>query len=182
MYYNNYLAHYGVLGMRWGVHRAAKMSKSFDKLEKKAVKYDQKAARAYRSSERAHVRYDLDGYNRSATRSANYELKSIKNAKKAEQATDPFTKVMYEAKSGHQAYKSAQMKLRANRISKTTGYGITAMRLSVRSDRAALSAARARRKIAMNKKYIAMMDRKVASLSKEELAGAYSFVNDMKKD
>ena len=37
-------------------------------------------------------------------------------------------------------------------------------------------------KIANNERYIAMMNKKISSLSKEELSGAYSFVNELNKD
>ena len=56
------------------------------------------------------------------------------------------------------------------------------MKYSVKSDKAAKKAAKARMRIAKNKRYIATMDRKISSLSSEELQGAYSFVNDMMKD
>ena len=45
-----------------------------------------------------------------------------------------------------------------------------------------MKAAKARMRIANNERYIASMNRKVSSLSKEELAGAYSFVNRQMKD
>lgn len=40
----NELMHYGVMGMKWGIRRAASKSSQNNKLELKALKYDKKAA------------------------------------------------------------------------------------------------------------------------------------------
>lgn len=37
-------------------------------------------------------------------------------------------------------------------------------------------------KIANNERYVATMNRKISTLSKEELSGAYSFVNELMRD
>ena len=53
------------------------------------------------------------------------------------------------------------------------------MKYSVKSDKVAKKAAKARMKIAKNKHYIEKMNRKISEISKEDLAGAYSFVKRM---
>lgn len=40
----NELMHYGVMGMKWGIKRAASKSSQNNKLELKALRYDKKAA------------------------------------------------------------------------------------------------------------------------------------------
>ena len=57
-----------------------------------------------------------------------------------------------------------------------------AMKYSIKSDTVAKKAAKARMKIAKNERYIARMERKISSLTPEELAGAYSFVNELTRD
>ena len=56
------------------------------------------------------------------------------------------------------------------------------MKYSVKSDKVAKKAAKARMQIANNDRYIAAMNRKISTLSKEEVSGAYSFVNELLKD
>ena len=55
------------------------------------------------------------------------------------------------------------------------------MKYSIKSDKAAQKAAKARMKIAKNEAYQAMMNRKISQISKEDLKGKYSFVADYKK-
>ena len=77
-------------------------------------------------------------------------------------------------------YKSAKNKIDGNRLSKSVGYGRMAMWYSVRSDKVAKKAAKARMKIANNKYYVDKINRKVSEISKEDLAGAYAFVEKLK--
>ena len=55
-----------------------------------------------------------------------------------------------------------------------------AMKYSIKSDVAAKKAAKIRYKMAKNERYVAMMNRKISSLSAEEKRGAYAFVNELK--
>lgn len=43
--YSNELYHYGVLGMKWVVRRAAEKARSEPKLKKRALNYDKKSAK-----------------------------------------------------------------------------------------------------------------------------------------
>ena len=56
------------------------------------------------------------------------------------------------------------------------------MKYSVKSDKVAAKAAKARREIAENNAYIDKMNRKISTLSQEELAGGYAFVNELRKN
>lgn len=98
---------------------------------------------------------------------------------KALKTDSDYKRSVYEAKSEKAKYKGAKAKIAANRISKTTGYGFRAMRYSIKSDKVAKKAAKARMRMANNERYVATMKRKISSLSAEELSGAYSFVNDL---
>ena len=178
----NELYHYGVPGMRWGVRRAQHKLSSNERLRSKALSLDKKAATLAKKSEKIHSTQDLERSNRAATKAANYYKKAAKLGKKALEANNEFARSKYEAKAETAKYKGAKATVDANRLSKTTGYGVKAMKYSIKSDAVAKKAAKARMKIANNERYVAKMNRKISSLTPEELAGAYSFVNDMMKD
>ena len=176
------LYHYGVPGMKWGVRRAQRKMSSNERLRKKALQYDKKSAVLLKKSEKTHASEDLGQSNKAAVKSANYAKKAAKLGKKALGANSDFKKSVYSSRAAKASHKSAKLKIDADRLSKTAGYGSKAMKYSVKSDKVAKKAAKARMKIANNERYIAKMNQKVSSLSKEELAGAYSFVNEYIKE
>lgn len=182
IYNPNELYHYGVPGMKWGVHRALSKQSSNVKLRKKDLSYDKKAAVLTKKSEKIHASKDLERSNRAAAKSSKYDKKAAKLGKKALAADIEFKRSIYKSKAEKTNYKSAKAKVDANRLSKTSSYGAKAMKYSVKSDKVAKKAAKARMKIANNERYVAKMNRKVSTLSKEELSGAYSFVNELMKD
>ena len=175
---NEELQHYGVVGMKWGVRRASYKSRANSKLSVKALNYDKKAANLMRKSEKIHANEDLERSNRIAIKANRYNAKAATLSKKAAKTDDGIKKLALERKSENLKYKAAKYKVKANQISKSSGYGYKAMRYSIKSDKVAMKAAKARKAIANNKSYMAMMDRKVSSLSEAELSGAYAFLNE----
>ncbi len=172
------LYHYGVPGMKWGVMRSRHKYEEMDRLRRRAAKYDRKSALMTKKSEKAHAEKDLEDSNRKAIKAAKYDAKAAKLERKAAKEDSTFKSLSLGRKAERLKYKATRARIDANSISKTSGYGRKAMKYSIKSDIAAKKAARARKKLANNKYYIAKMNRKFSSLSQEELNGAYAFVND----
>lgn len=177
---NGELYHYGVLGMKWGVHRARRKYEQNKKLQRKAFTYDKRSANMRRKSEKAHNKYDLEEANNLAVRAAKLDKKAASLSKKALKNTDEYTRYKLEKRSEKLKYKASLARLDSTQISKSEGYGETAMKYSIKADEMAVKAAKARKKIANNKSYIAMMNRKISSLTPEELEDAYSFCKTLK--
>ena len=162
------LYHYGVPGMKWGVRRASRLSARNEKLVRKALGYDKKAAVLRKKSEKAHANHDLETSNRAAVKAAKYRKKAAIIVKKSLKGSDS-QKLAAERKATKLEYKAAKKEVKANRLSKTTGYGAKAMKYSVKSDKVAVKAAKARAKLASNKSYVDMMNKRLDSLDKETL-------------
>lgn len=173
--------HYGVLGMRWGVRKADRKRSANERLERKAADYDRKAANLTAKAEKAHAKNDLGRSNKKAVKAAKLDKKAAKYEKKSAKADNDLAKSLLNKRAENLKYKAARNRISSNRLSRTTGYGLRAMKLSIKSDKVAAKAAKARRDMANNKAFIEMMNKKVSSISKEDLNGAYSFLKDYNK-
>lgn len=161
---NNELYHYGVLGMRWGVRKSAKKIRANARLAKRANEYDLKSERLTRKSERMHERYDFGSANKAQRKASRYRIKAIKYDKKALRSDDLIKKLKYEKKSAKLNYKADAAQVDANRLSKSVGYGLRAMKYSVKSDIVRKKAAKVRLKMAKNELYVAATKRKMNTL------------------
>ena len=87
--------------------------------------------------------------------------------KKALKADSDWQKLKYENKAAKLNYKASSKQIDANRQSKSAGYGVRAMRYSIKSDKVAKKAAKIRLKLANNTKYIEMTKRKLSSVQND---------------
>jgi hypothetical protein len=176
--YATELCHYGVLGMKWGVRRATSKARANEKYAKKAAKYDLKSTKLARTSEKKHFTDDLGRASKLGVKAAKYDVKSAKLEKKATKSSNEFDQARLHKKAQKAKYKSASLQIKADQITKTKGYGPTAMKYLTKSNRAAKKAEKARMRIANNEFYIQKMKRKASELSAEELNNGYSFVKE----
>lgn len=179
---NEELLHYGVLGMKWGVRKASRQAEVNKRLLKKAEKYDLKSAKAAKKSEKIHNKQDLQGATKLGIKAEKQAAKAAQMQRKATSAKSDNEKVRYERKAAKRNYKAARLRMRANQITKTKGYGLKSLEQLKKSDKYAKKAAKARLKIANNEFYINKMKNKVSSLSKEELQNGYAFCNNLFKE
>ena len=177
---NNELYHYGVVGMKWGVKRARKKAEANERLRKKALSYDIKSSKLNKKSEKIHADEDLERSNTYAKKAAKMNIKAGKLEKRALKAENGLKESALTKRAESLKYKSAKRTIKANQLSKTQGYGLKAMKYSVKSDKVAAKAAKARMKIANNEYYIKKMNQRISQLSPEELKGAYAWVNGNK--
>ena len=179
MEYKNELQHYGVPGMRWGVRRAERVAGQNARLQKKALKYDAKSAKFRKKSEKQHAENDLEIGNRKAVKAAKQDRKAAVLSKKALATDNVHKQLSLTKKSENLKYKAAKNRRDADRISKTVGYGAEAMRYSIKSDKAAAKAAKARKQIAYNNYYISKMNEKV---SKSDADRGRVYLDEILKD
>lgn len=187
---NDEFMRYGVLGMKWGVHRSLAKQKQNSRLENKALHYDIKSAKferkslksrrsappAYSSRSKSEA-VKLNNYN---AKKVNYEYKSKKLAEKAHKTSDPDKQLKLERKSQKLGYKAAKTTLKMDKYLHGD-VGSKSLNRLIKSHAFAAKAAKARMRIANNKAYIAATKKKISQITPEDISGAYSFVNELLK-
>ena len=176
--YGNELYHYGVLGMKWGIHKANRLINRENKLQRKAAEYDLKSSKARRTAENLHSKKE----NNKASDIIGYvnklDVKANKLAKKNLNTVDEMKKLKIDRKVAKLKLKSKNYRVEANRIIRDTPWGGDDSRYAEKADKYAYKAEKARFKLTSDKKYIAAIRKKMSEISSEDLNGKYSFVKD----
>ena len=168
---NDELYHYGVLGMKWGVHRATRKAKNNTKLINESNKYNIKSAKYnLKSAKRAakdigegfatKSKKDVKRYLSANKRAAKYNLKSAKYKSKASKTSDRKS-TRYSVKSDKYAVKSSKNKMRATRLSGEYATGSKGYKYATISDRYKLKSTKRLLKISRNKAYIQKIQQKI---------------------
>ena len=168
---NDELYHYGVLGMKWGVHRATRKAKNNTKLINESNKYNIKSAKYnLKSTKRAakdigegfatKSKKDVKRYLSANKRAAKYNLKSAKYKSKASKTSDRKS-TRYSVKSDKYAVKSSKNKMRATRLSGEYATGSKGYKYATISDRYKLKSTKRLLKISRNKAYIQKIQQKI---------------------
>lgn len=165
------LAHYGVKGQKWGVRRVEYKTAQNQKLFNKVNNLDKKAANLTKKSEKYHSIDDLGRSNKYAAKAASYRKKAASVIQKSSGVEGSRRDALLK-KAAVLNYKADYAQIKANRISKTKGYGLRAMKYSIKSDRMRKLASKGRVKLESNTIYINAMQRKLSQLNpKDEEAG-----------
>ena len=117
-----------------------------------------------------------------AKKADKYAIKSAKLSKKSLGESNELKRSIIEKRAAKASFKSAKQRTKANRISKTAGYGAKAMKYSIKSDKLAQKAAKARMKMASNEAYIKKMKQKASALSEQEVDTGRNYVNQLLDD
>ena len=168
---NDELYHYGVLGMKWGVHRATRKAKTNTKLINESNKYNIKSAKYnLKSAKRAakdigegfatKSKKDVKRYLSANKRAAKYNLKSAKYKSKASKTSDRKS-TRYSVKSDKYAVKSSKNKMRATRLSGEYATGSKGYKYATKSDIYKLKSTKRLLKINRNKAYIQKIQQKI---------------------
>lgn len=175
-------AHYGVLGMRWGVRKAEKLRRKEVKLERKQQKFERRAARHTVKAEKRHNKFDLAGANRKGVRAARKERRAAtydRKARRLERAGKLEKAAKKKEIAEKKRYKAASLRTKADRISRTTGYGKLAELSARKVDWYKKKAAKQKYKMAHNERYIETVAKKVNKFSKKDKKRGQEFVNRM---
>ena len=173
---NDELMHYGVLGMKWGVHRALRYNSRTPLLARRAYGYDKKSSSYSKKAEKIHAKQDLGAVNSTAVRSSRLAKKAAGINKKAVNQSNSLKKAAMERRAAKLNYRSEKLNRKAESISKTAGYGKTARKYVSKSNKMSTKAAKVRLKMASDRRYIERTKQKVNSLSDDDIRRGKDYV------
>ena len=113
--YGNELYHYGVLGMKWGVHKANRLMNRENKLQRKVAKYELKSSKAQRTAEKLHAKKENSNASDVIGYANKLDAKANKLAKKNLNTVDEMKKMKIDRKV-------AKLKLKSKNYDKRTTY------------------------------------------------------------
>lgn len=183
-YVDDGFEHYGVMGMKWGVHKAERIVGKVDRRERKAAKFDIKAAKATKRADRRHAKYDVRAGKRATRKATRFETKAAKLARRsliAEQKDKNYKAAKLSRKSTKYAYKATKKRLKANRILRTEGYGKWSSMAARRSDRMSKKAAKIRFRVEKGNYYIQRQIRRMKKVNPETRAKGKVYIDRMMK-
>ena len=182
------LYHYGVPGMKWGVqkidytaNRIASKERANTRLQERSRKLDRRAAAWRLRSEKRHSKYDLRGSNRVGVRAQRLAKRASKAALKSYSSTDPRKRQRLATRSQKLTMKSARLQRYGNALAKSTPYGKSAMRASIRADKITARAEKARYRVSKNEKYINTMKLKMSAIDSSEYGPGKDYVDKLIK-
>lgn len=105
--------------------------------------------------------------------------KAAKLMKKSVSELNDIKKLSLEESAASYKLAAAEQNRKANTLRRTTGYDMKAEKYAAKSDKYAAKAEKARYKVASDKRYIAVMQKKISELTEEQRNGKYAFVEDI---